>query len=96
VNDGPDGLDESWRTEDGRSWFRRLGLLRGSRLLAALCRQRMFSKHVATRQRDVALPCESFDERTSYDFLDRARRALQFDPMIAFEQRQNFLARRVE
>jgi hypothetical protein len=53
-------------------------------------------EHVAAGQRDASLPRHAFDERAGDDFLNRARRALQLDAVIAFQQGEHFLARRVE
>ena len=61
-----------------------------------LGRHGVLGEHVAAGQRDVALPRHSLDERARHDLFDRARRALQLDAVIALEQRQHFLARRVE
>ena len=44
----------------------------------------------------VLLTGDTFDERARDDFLNRARRAFQLDAVIALEQREHFLARRVE
>jgi hypothetical protein len=56
----------------------------------------MLREHVAARQRNAARPRDTLDERTRDDFLDRARCAFQFDTMVALQQCEHFLARRVE
>jgi len=89
----PDGFDQPRRSKDGR---RRLGWLRllwrGGLLRTAFCRRRRFGEHVTARQRDAALPRNALDKRSGDDLFDGARRALQLDAVIAFEQRQHFLA----
>ena len=57
---------------------------------------RRFRKDVAGRQRDVALLREAVDELTRHDLFDRARGALDFDPVIPLQQRGHFLARRAQ
>ena len=59
-------------------------------------RRSVLGEHVATGQRDVALPGHTFDERARHDLFNRARRALELDPVIALEERNHFLARGVE
>jgi hypothetical protein len=56
----------------------------------------VLGKDVAARQRDVPLAGHPIDERPGHDLFDGARGALQLDAMIALEQREHFLARRVE
>jgi hypothetical protein len=58
--------------------------------------RRRLGKDVAGRQRDVALPSDPIDELPCHDLLDRARRALDLDAVIALEQGGHFLARGVE
>jgi hypothetical protein len=53
-------------------------------------------KDVTGRQRDAPLLRESIHELPCDDFFDRARRALDFDSVIALEQRRHFLARSAE
>ena len=48
------------------------------------------------RQGDAALASVPLDELASHDLFDRARRALHVDAVIALQQRDHFLARRVE
>jgi hypothetical protein len=92
-----DGLDEARRPQYWRGRLRRLGLLRRRRFLrAALGWNRVLSEHIAARQRDVALTGDTLDERARDDFFDRARRAFQLDAVVALQQREYFLARRVE
>src|SRR5947207_9400714 len=90
----PDRLDEAWRPQHRRSRLWRLGLLGRDRgfLGATLGRRGRLRKHVAARQRDVALPCDALDKRSRDDLFDRARCALQLDAVIALEQREHFLA----
>ena len=91
----PDRLDEARWRERRRGRLGRLRLLgRGDGLLAL--DGRPLGEHVAARQRDAALAREAFHELATHHLFDGARRALQFDAMIALEQRQHFLARRVE
>src|SRR5262249_5824064 len=90
---GLDGLDQPRRSKHGRRRLWRLGLLRRSGLLcAALRRCRCLREHVAAWQRDATLPRNALDKRPRDDLFDGARRALQLDAVIAFEQRQHFLA----
>jgi hypothetical protein len=90
-------LDQARRPKHRCGGLRWLDLLRGSRLLAATFGGRVrLGEHVTARKRDVALPREPLDERTGDDLLERARRALQLDPVISLQQRKNFLARRPE
>ena len=56
-------------------------------------RARRLGEHVAAWQGNVALPRETLDERACHDLFERARRALQLDPVIALQQREHFLAR---
>jgi hypothetical protein len=53
-------------------------------------------KDVASRQRDAPLLREPIYELPCDDLFDRARRALDFDAVIALEQRRHFLARSAE
>ena len=79
------------RRQRRRDRLRRFGLLRHTRLLAAL-RDWRFGKDVAGRQGDIALPGEAVDELSCDDLLDGARGALDFDAVIAFQQRRHLLA----
>jgi len=90
-----DCLDESRRRQRRRSRLRRLGRLLCERRLLAL-HNRRFGKDIAAGQDDIALTRHPVDELACHDFLDRARRALDLNPVIAFEQRRDFLARRSE
>jgi hypothetical protein len=56
----------------------------------------MLGEHVAARQRDATLSRDALDERARDDLFDRTRRALQLDAVIALQQREHFLARRIE
>jgi hypothetical protein len=56
----------------------------------------VLGEHVTAGQRDVPLPCDALDERPRDHFLERARGALQLDPMITLQQREHFLARGLE
>jgi hypothetical protein len=92
-----DGFDEARRTEYGRSWLGRLWLLGCRGLLrAALGGHWMLGEHVAAGKGDAALTRHPLDERACNDFLDGARCALQLDAVVALEQCEHFLARRVE
>ena len=69
--------------------------LRHAGLLAL--HDRRFSKDVAAGwQRDVALLGQTIHELPSDDLFDRARRAPEFDAVIALEQRRHFLAGRAQ
>ena len=71
------------------------GLRRFRRLASFLCGRRI-GKRSVRRHIDVALSREALDELPRDDFFDRARRALDLDPVIALEQRDHFLARGIE
>jgi len=88
-------FDEARRRQHRGRRLRRLrSLFRGRRLLALL--NGRLGKDVATRQRDATLLRETIHELPRDDLFDRARRALDFDSVIALEQRRHFLARRAE
>ena len=88
-------LHQARRGQHGSRRLRRLGRFLGRRrFLAFGCRR--VGEYVAPWQHDVALPREALDELTPHDLLDRARRALHLDTVIALEQRRHFLARRPE
>jgi hypothetical protein len=90
-----DRLDETRRAEDRGDWLGRLGLLRNwPHSLAA--HHRCFGEHVAAGQRSSPLSCQAFNELPPDDFFDGARRALELDAVIAFEQRHHFLAGRAQ
>jgi hypothetical protein len=74
----------------GRLWR----LLRGRRLLALL--DGRLRENVARWQRDAPLLREPIHELARDDFFDRAGRALDFDAVIALQQRGHFLARGAE
>ena len=59
-------------------------------------RRRRLGKDVALWQLDAALTRKSLDELTRHDLFERARRAFQLDAVILLEQRQDFLAGRVQ
>jgi hypothetical protein len=90
-------LDQPWR---GERWN---GRLRGFRLLT--CPGRFFGpalggwtlcEHVPTRQRNASFAREPLDELPRDDLLDGARRAFQLDAVRALEQREHFLAARIQ
>jgi hypothetical protein len=91
------GLHEARRRERRGCRLCRLGLFRGQSWLlgAGLCRG-PFGEHVAAGQCDVALASEALDELPRDDLFDSARCALQLDAVRALQQRQHFLAARVE
>jgi len=61
-------------------------------VLLALVSRRL-GEHVAAGQRDAALPGHPLHELPRHDFLDGARRALDLDAVLAFQERHHFLAR---
>ncbi len=87
-------LHEAWRRQHGRRRALGFGGL-GSRLPPSGSGWRVGERR-ARRHGDVPLARQPFDELAGDDLLDRARRALHIDPVIALEQRHHFLARRVE
>jgi hypothetical protein len=93
------GLHESRRPEGRGGLWRRLRRARRAFLDAARafywCR-RVDEHRARRRQLDAALTCQSLDELSRHDLLDRARRAFHLDPVIALQQRHHFLARGVE
>jgi hypothetical protein len=90
---GSDCFDQPRRSKDGCRRLRRFRLLRrGGLLRTALRRCRRLGKHIAGRQRYATLPRDALDKRPCDDLFDGAGRALQLDAVIAFEQRQHFLA----
>ncbi len=73
------------------------GARAGGLLGAALGGHRRLEEHLRRRrQGDAALASVPLDELASHDLFDRARRALHVDAVIALQQRDHFLARRVE
>jgi hypothetical protein len=86
-------LDEPWRRQRGRRRPRRLRCLAG--LATANGRWRVGERR-ARRHTDIPLARKALDKLTRNDFFDRARRALHLDAVVALEQRDDFLARRVE
>jgi hypothetical protein len=91
-----DDLDQARRTEHGTAGLAVSTFLAGAPFFARPLRCGMLREHVAAGQRDAALAGDTLDERSRHHFFDRARRALQFDAVIALQQREHFLARRVE
>jgi hypothetical protein len=79
---------------------RRLGRLRSAaaRLLqpAARSRSGRVGERGVRRHLDVPLTRLLADELPRDDLFDRARRALHLDAVVALQQRDHFLARRVE
>jgi hypothetical protein len=55
--------------------------------------RRRIREQVAAPQRHASLSRQSLCKLAGNDLLDRARRTLHFDTMIAFEQIKDFLAR---
>ncbi len=97
---GSDGADEP-RRPDGRGdrLRRRLGRARRGLLGAAGLGGRRcgLEEHLRRRrQGDAALAGMPLDELASHDLFDRARRALHVDAVITLQERDHFLARRVE
>ena len=90
----PDRLDQPRRRQRRRRRLRRLDFLRGGRAFLPLAAG-VVGEHVAAGQRDAALARQPLDELAGDDLLDRARRALHLDPVIALQQRDHFLAGRV-
>ena len=70
---------------------------RAGAFLAALGGHHRLEEHLRRRrQGDAALARVPLDELASDDFLDRARCALHVDAVVALQQRDHVLARRVE
>ncbi len=91
------GLDQARRRQRGCRRLRGLRLLgAGRRLLRTGLGGRSLGEHVAARQRDAALAREPLDELARHDLFNRAGRALQLDAVRALQQREHFLAARVE
>jgi hypothetical protein len=88
----PQGLDEARRGQGRRDRLRRLRLLDSARLLGLV--DGRVGEHVAAGQRNSPLPCHPLDELPGHDLFDGARRALHLDPVIAFEESDDFLAGR--
>ena len=99
INEGRMAIDsfhEPRRRQRGGRRLGRLGrFLRGRSALLAFGGRRL-GEDVAARQRDVALARETLDELPPDDLLDRARRALYLDAVIALEERRYLLACRAE
>jgi hypothetical protein len=90
-------LHQTRRSKGRGGGLRGLALLRRWRgLLDTALDRRSFGEHVTAGQRNAAIACETLDELSCDDFLDCARRALQFDSVRSLQQRQHFLAARVK
>ncbi len=89
------GLHQPGRCQRGRGRLRGLGLARAGGRLAGF-RGGALGEHVAARQRDAAFAGQALHELPRDHFLERTRRALQLDPVRALQQREHFLAARVE
>jgi hypothetical protein len=90
-----DCLDQPGRRQSGRDGLDRLGGFLGRRTLLPF-HDRRFGEHVAAGERDVALTRKPVDELPRDHLLDGARRTLDVNAVIAFEQSGDFLARGAE
>jgi hypothetical protein len=90
-----DGLDEARRRQHRRGRLRRFDLSGRRGALLALHHQGL-GENVTRWQLDVALLRQAIHELAGNNFLDGARGALDFDPVIALQQRCHFLTRRPE
>ena len=77
----------------GAAGFGGSGALPG---LPSLRRRGRVGERRVRRHADAALARQALDELPRDDLFDRARRALHLDAVIALQQRDHFLARRVE
>jgi hypothetical protein len=89
------GLHETRRRKNRCGWFRRLGCFLRRPALLALGGRRL-SKDVAGRKGDIPLPRQAIDKLPRHDLLDRARRALHLDAVIALQEGNDLLTRGVE
>jgi len=90
-----DGLHQAGRRHRRfRRWRRRLDL--PGRAAFLHLGSGAFGEDVALWQRDPPRACQARHELVGDDLLDRARRALELDAVIALEQRDDFLARGAE